>query len=253
MRKPLIAGNWKMNGTKDGITDLVTILVAGEVNNVDMLVIPPFVYLEQVGRELGESGIRLGAQNVDWRAQGALTGEIEASMLKEVGCELCLTGHSERRQLFAETDDQVACKFKACLEHDVTPILCVGETLQQRQAGQTMEVVLRQVRSVMEAVGPAGIGQGIVAYEPVWAIGTGESASPEQAEEVHGNIRQAIARDGPATAEKLRILYGGSVNSENAAELFRMEDIDGALVGGASLIGKEFLTICELAARGMEN
>ncbi len=248
MRKPLIAGNWKMNGTKDGITDLVTILVAGEVNNVDMLVIPPFVYLEQVGRELGESGIRLGAQNVDWRAQGALTGEIEASMLKEVGCELCLTGHSERRQLFAETDDQVACKFKACLEHDVTPILCVGETLQQRQAGQTMEVVLRQVRSVMEAVGPAGIGQGIVAYEPVWAIGTGEPASSQHAQEIIKSCRRVVRQLAFSAADSIRFLYGGSVNSGNIVELIAQPDIDGALAGGASLKADEFTKL--IAATG---
>jgi triosephosphate isomerase len=242
-----------MNGAKDRISDLVTMLVAGEVGNIDMLVFPPFVFLEQVSRELSGSNIRLGAQNVDWREQGPLTGEIDASMLKDVGCEYCLTGHSERRQLFAETDDQVASKFKACLEHDLTPVLCVGETLKQRQAGQTMEVVIRQVRAVAEAVGSAGIGQGIVAYEPVWAIGTGESASPDQAEEVHGQIRQMLKQDDPAMAENTRILYGGSVNRNNAAELFRMEDIDGALVGGASLISEDFLTICEAARRRMDD
>ena len=252
MRTPLIAGNWKMNGTKAAISDLVTRLVAGELGNVQTLVFPPFVFLEQVSRELQGSSIGLGAQNVDWREQGPLTGEIEASMLKEVGCNFCLAGHSERRQLFAETDKQVANKFKTCIESDLTPILCIGETLQQRQAGQTMDVVASQVRAVLDAVGISGIAGGIIAYEPVWAIGTGESASPEQADEVHGRIREMLKQLDPETAENMRILYGGSVNRENAAGLFLKENIDGALVGGASLVSEDFLMICTAAADTME-
>ena len=252
MRKPLVAGNWKMNGTKVGISELVARMVAGEQGKVQTVVFPPFVFLEQVSRELQGSSIGLGAQNVDWREQGALTGEIEASMLREVGCRYCLAGHSERRQLFAETDEQVARKFKICIENDLIPILCVGETIQQRQAGQTMEVVTSQVCAVLDAVGISGIAEGIIAYEPIWAIGTGESASPEQAEEVHGQIREMLEQQDPDTAENMLILYGGSVNRENAAGFFLKENIDGALVGGASLVGDDFLMICMAAADRME-
>ncbi|MCH7742345.1 MAG: triose-phosphate isomerase [Proteobacteria bacterium] len=252
MRKPLVAGNWKMNGTKVGISELVARMVAGEQGKVQTVVFPPFVFLEQVSRELQGSSIGLGAQNVDWREQGALTGEIEASMLREVGCRYCLAGHSERRQLFAETDEQVARKFKICIENDLIPILCVGETIQQRQAGQTMEVVTSQVCAVLDAVGISGIAEGIIAYEPIWAIGTGESASPEQAEEVHGQIREMLEQQDPDTAENMLILYGGSVNRENAAGFFMKENIDGALVGGASLVGDDFLMICMAAADRME-
>ena len=252
MRKPLVAGNWKMNGTKVGISELVTRMVAGEQGKVQTVLFPPFVFLEQVSRELQGSSIGLGAQNVDWREQGALTGEIEASMLREVGCRYCLAGHSERRQLFAETDEQVARKFKICIENDLIPILCVGETIQQRQAGQTMEVVTSQVCAVLDAVGISGIAEGIIAYEPIWAIGTGESASPEQAEEVHDQIREMLEQQDPDTAENMLILYGGSVNRENAAGFFMKENIDGALVGGASLVGDDFLMICMAAADRME-
>ena len=252
MRKPLVAGNWKMNGTKVGISELVARMVAGEQGKVQTVVFPPFVFLEQVSRELQGSSIGLGAQNVDWREQGALTGEIEASMLREVGCRYCLAGHSERRQLFAETDEQVARKFRICIENDLIPILCVGETIQQRQAGQTMEVVTSQVCAVLDAVGISGIAEGIIAYEPIWAIGTGESASPEQAEEVHGQIREMLEQQDPDTAENMLILYGGSVNRENAAGFFLKENIDGALVGGASLVGDDFLMICMAAADRME-
>jgi len=252
VRKPLVAGNWKMNGTKAGISGLVARLVADEPSGVEMLVFPPFVFLDQVSRELQDSAIGLGAQNVDWREQGALTGEIEASMLKEVGCSYCLVGHSERRHLFAESDGQVASKFEVCIESDLIPILCIGETLEQRRAGQTMAVVADQVRSVVDIVGLAGIARGIIAYEPVWAIGTGESASPDEAEDVHRNIRQMLKQRDSKTAESVRILYGGSVNRENAAGLFVKENIDGALVGGASLVSEDFLVICKAAAGRME-
>ena len=252
VRTPLVAGNWKMNGTKASISSLVGRLVAGEQGDVQTVVFPSFVFLEQVNRELQGSTLRLGAQNVDWREQGALTGEIEASMLKEIGCNYCLVGHSERRQLFAETDEQVANKFKTCIASRLIPIRCIGETLQQRQAGQTMEVVARQVQAVLDLVGVSGIAGGIIAYEPIWAIGTGESASPEQAEEVHGTLRQMLRQQDPETAENMRILYGGSVNRENAAGFFLKENIDGALVGGASLVSDDFLVICLAAANKME-
>jgi len=252
MRKYLVAGNWKMNGARRGIAELIGSLKGNVPVSVEVLVFPPSVYLDQVHADLEGSLIKLGAQNMDWRDQGAVTGELSSSMLKDVGCTYCLVGHSERRQLFAETDEQVANKFKACITNGLSPVLCVGESLEQRKTGQTMEVVARQIRAVIDSVGIAGVGEGIIAYEPVWAIGTGESATPEQAEEVHSAIRDLLSREDPATAENVQILYGGSVKRDNAAALFEKDNIDGALVGGASLVSNDFIGICQAAANRME-
>lgn len=258
MRKPVVAGNWKMNGSQASVAELmegllVERLAGSGFDNLQMLIFPSFVFLGQVGEAVKGSSIKMGAQNVDWRAQGALTGEIEASMLKDVGCSHCLVGHSERRAQFCETDAQVAEKYKACIANDLTPILCVGETLEEREAGQTMDVVSRQLQVVIEAVEILGMANGIIAYEPVWAIGTGKSASPEEADEVHRHIRAVLAKEDVEIAENMQILYGGSVNPGNAGKLFEKENIDGALVGGASLISEDFLMICEAAALKVEN
>jgi triosephosphate isomerase len=252
MRKPVVAGNWKMNGNQAGISNLMEALLASSFGDIQVLVFPSFVFLRQVSEIVKSSPISMGAQNVDWRSQGALTGEIEASMLKDVGCTHCLVGHSERRAQFFETDEQVAEKYKACIANDLVPILCIGETLEQRDEGQTMEIVSRQLQVVIETVGMSGIAGGIIAYEPVWAIGTGESASPEQANEVHSHIRAVLGREDEVIAENVQILYGGSVNQGNAKKLFEKENIDGALVGGASLVSEDFLVICEAAALKLE-
>lgn len=252
MRKSLVAANWKMNGTRRGVSDLVKSLGANVPDDLQVVVFPPYVYLDQVRSGLAGSSIEMGGQNVDWREPGAVTGEIAATMLKDMGCTYCLVGHSERRALFLETDEQVTDKFKTCLANGLSPVLCVGETLVDRQSGQTMEVIARQIRSVISGAGIAGIGNSIIAYEPVWAIGTGESATPEQAEEVHCAIRELLSKEDTATAEEIQILYGGSVKPDNAAGLFEKENIDGALVGGASLVVDDFVSICQAAVSGME-
>ena len=252
MRKYLVAGNWKMNGARRGIAQLIGSLKGNVPDSVEVLVFPPSIYIDQVGADLQGSLIKLGGQNVDWREQGAVTGEISVSMLKDVGCTYCLVGHSERRQLFAETDEQVVNKFKACIADGLSPVLCVGESLEQRKMGQTMEVVTRQIRAVIDGIGIAATRQGIIAYEPVWAIGTGESATPEQAEEVHSAIRDLLRQEDTETAENMQILYGGSVKQDNAAGLFEKDNIDGALVGGASLVSDDFIGICQAAANRME-
>ena len=242
-----------MNGSQAEVASLMEGLSGANFDGVQVLVFPSFVFLKQVSEAVAGSSIRMGAQNVDWRAQGALTGEVEASMLKDVGCSHCLVGHSERRTQFLETDAQVAEKFKACIAHGLTPILCIGELLEERDQGRTTEIVSRQLQAVIDAVGMSGIAGGIIAYEPVWAIGTGESASPEQADEVHSHIRTVLGQADGIVAENMQILYGGSVNPGNAKKLFEKENIDGALVGGASLKSEDFLMICEAAALMMED
>ncbi len=246
--KSLVAGNWKMNGSLASIAALLDGLTPFSDESVDVAVIPPYVYLETVKRQLGQSQIQLGAQHLDWRSEGAFTGEIAAHMLVELGCHYCLVGHSERRQYFGDTDERVADRFKACLEAGLVPVLCVGESLDERQAGKTGEVVSRQLAAVTDLVGDQ-IGKGVIAYEPVWAIGTGESATPDMAQEVHALIRQQIAAVTPAS--ETRLLYGGSVNPKNAEALFAQRDIDGALVGGASLKAEDFVAICEAASNAI--
>jgi triosephosphate isomerase len=211
---------------------------------------PPFVYLQEVARLLRDSALSLGGQDVCADAQGAFTGEISAAMLKDVGCEYVIVGHSERRLLYRESDQQVARKFAAAHARGLIPILCVGEQLADRDAGRTQEIVARQLEVVLELSGAGALEHGIVAYEPVWAIGTGRNASPEQAQDVHAFIRARIAARDARIAAATRIVYGGSVKAGNAAELFAMPDVDGGLIGGASLKADEFLTILAAAGPG---
>ena len=244
MAKPLIAGNWKMHGTVAEAAVLARQLVKNEQSftGVPMAIFPPTLHLGLVASELSGSSIALGAQNMSEHRSGAFTGEVSADMLKEVGCSYTLVGHSERRTLFGEVDSTVAYKFEAAQRSGLVPILCVGETLQQRQEGLTLEVVAEQINAVKEKVGIESLCRGVIAYEPVWAIGTGEVASPEQAQLVHGAIRELLGSRGIDTS----LLYGGSVKASNAAELFAQRDIDGGLVGGASLEAGEFLKIAQL-------
>ncbi len=250
MRRPLVAGNWKLHGSRAANTSLLDALRAGLRPEwaLDVLVCPPFVYLAEAHELLKGSPVLLGAQDASAEAQGAYTGEVSATMLKEVGCSHALVGHSERRSLHGESDELVARKFKAVVAAGLTPILCVGETLQEREAGATRTVVQRQLEAVFSVATPDELARGIVAYEPVWAIGTGHTASPEQAQEVHASIRHAVAARSARMASELRILYGGSVKGVNAQTLFAMPDIDGGLVGGASLDAGDFLAICSAAA-----
>lgn len=245
MRRPLIAGNWKMHGTKQSVAMLLHELVAGlsQIVNAELAVFPPFVFLEQAQKILNETSIALGAQNVCDSLAGAFTGEVSAAMLVEYACQYVIVGHSERRSLYAESDELVAAKFFSALQNQLTPILCVGETLQQREQNLTLEVVQQQLAVVLSlADNCPTLTKAVIAYEPLWAIGTGKTATPEQAQQVHAAIReQLIACD--AEFANIRIVYGGSVNPENANELFAMPDIDGALVGGASLDAGKFLAI----------
>jgi triosephosphate isomerase len=239
-----------MNGSLASSRQLVDALVAGvgAGANADLLVCPPYVYLGEVGRWLAGSSVALGAQDLSDRVgTGAFTGEVAGQMLRDVGCAYAIVGHSERRALYGETDAAVATKFRAALEAGLVPILCVGETLAEREGGQTQSVIGRQVAAVLDAAGVAAFGKAVVAYEPVWAIGTGRTASPEQAQEVHAFIRGMIAARDATIAAGLRILYGGSVKGANARNLFAMDDIDGGLVGGASLVATDFLEIYRAA------
>jgi len=245
----MVAGNWKMNASTLTNTDLTNALVAGAatLTNVQMVVFPPAPYLGQVQELLAGSAIALGAQNVSDKAQGAYTGEVSATMLKDFGVKYVLVGHSERRSLYGESDAIVAAKFKAVKTAGLIPVLCIGETLAQREAEATLDVVNGQLQAVIDLVGVAELATAVVAYEPVWAIGTGLTASPEQAQEVHQAIRAYLATQDAAVAEQVHILYGGSVNAATANELFAQSDIDGGLVGGASLDAQAFLAIGQAA------
>jgi len=249
MRKVLIAGNWKMNGSRASIKTLLDGIKAGiaAVNKADVAVCAPFIYLPDVAEQLAGTAIAWGAQNVSTEAKGAFTGEIAASMIADFNCKYIIVGHSERRSLYGETDEIVAKKFGVVVEAGMTPIFCVGETLEEREKGITEEVVARQVQAVIDMHGAAMLGKGVIAYEPVWAIGTGKTASPQQAQEVHAFIRGMIARADAGVAEKIIIQYGGSMNAANAKELLAQPDIDGGLIGGASLKAEDFLTICTSA------
>jgi triosephosphate isomerase len=251
MRRPVVAGNWKMHGSRSANGALLRELEQ-RLNPewpVDVVVFPPFVYLADAARTLDGGQIRLGAQDVCAEATGAFTGQVSASMLKDVGCRYVIVGHSERRRLYHEDDVLVARKFAAVLHAGLTPVLCVGETLEERENHHTESVVARQLEAVTAMNGAASFASGIVAYEPVWAIGTGRTASPQQAQAVHAYLRSRIAAQDANIAGHLRILYGGSVKGGNAAEIFSMPDVDGGLVGGASLSADEFLKICEAAAQ----
>lgn len=249
MRRPLVAGNWKMHGTLASVAELIKGLrnLALPVD-VDVVVMPPALYLAQVVAGLEGKGVAVGAQNCAAEPlQGALTGEVAAVQLVDVGCRYVLVGHSERRMLLGESDGLIARKFAAAQSCGLVPVLCVGETREEREAGRTIEVVSRQVDAVLEVVGIGAFVRAVVAYEPVWAIGTGLTATPEQAQEVHAAIRAQLAAEDAVVAAGVRILYGGSVKAASAAELFGMPDIDGGLVGGASLNADEFGAICRAA------
>jgi triosephosphate isomerase len=250
MRRKLVAGNWKMHGSRADNSALVeAILAAPKLESVTCVLCPPFVYLSDVARMLRGSAVKLGAQNVSAEAHGAYTGEVCATMLKDVGCDYVIVGHSERRALYYESDETVARKFAAAHSHRLIPILCVGELLAEREADRTFEVIGRQLEGVVALTGIESFAQAVIAYEPVWAIGTGRTASPRQAQEVHAFIRQRLAERDAKIADGLQILYGGSVKAGNARELFSQPDVDGGLIGGASLKAEEFLSIVA-AARG---
>ena len=249
MRQPLVAGNWKMNGSRESVKALLDGIKAGmgDVNKPEIAVCAPFVYLADVQQALTGTPIAWGAQNLSTEAAGAFTGEISADMIKDFGCKYVLVGHSERRALYGETDDIVAHKYEVALKAGLKPILCIGELLEEREKGITEEVVNRQLDAVINRVGIAALAEGVIAYEPVWAIGTGKTATPEQAQETHAAIRKKLAAQDAGVAEKVQILYGGSMNAGNAAELIGMDDIDGGLIGGASLKSNDFLTIGKAA------
>ena len=249
MRRPMVAGNWKMHGTRASVAELINGLAQQALPaDVDVAVFPSCLHLGQVVDGLAGKVVAVGAQDCATEVQqGALTGEVAASQLHDARCSLVLVGHSERRSLLGESDEVVTRKFAAAQASGLLPVLCVGETLAQREAGQTLEVVAAQLSAVADALGVGVFADAVIAYEPVWAIGTGLTASPEQAQEVHAAIRAQLAAKSPQLAEKVRILYGGSVKAASAAELFGMPDIDGGLVGGASLNADEFGAICRAA------
>ncbi len=250
MRKPIIAGNWKMNKTVAEATDLVEGIKKelGDLNAVDVVVCPPTTALSVVSQIVTDSQVDLGAQNMHWAASGAYTGEVAAEMLRELFCHYVILGHSERRQYFGETDEGVNKKAKAALAANLRPIVCVGETLEQREANDTEAVVEKQIRGSLADLGAKGLVETIVAYEPIWAIGTGLTASPEQAQDVHAMIRKVIASmTDQAVADSVRIQYGGSMKPANAKELLSQPDIDGGLIGGAALDAQSFVAIVKAA------
>jgi triosephosphate isomerase (TIM) len=250
MRTKIIAGNWKMNGTLERVDALITGVVAKVQANIakaEVAVCPSYVFLPSVAQKIKGSSIALGAQDLSDAEAGAYTGEISGSMLKACGCHYVIVGHSERRNGRGESNALVAAKFKAAQAQGLTPILCVGELLEDRESGTTNAVVAAQLDAVIEMNGIAALANSVIAYEPVWAIGTGKTATPEQAQEVHKMIRDKLAALDAAIAEGVRIQYGGSMNAANAAELLSMPDIDGGLIGGASLNVDDFLAICQAA------
>lgn len=249
MRQKLIAGNWKMHGSLAENQTRLTQLVSGLGDtSAQVAVCVPAPYFTQCKSVLAGSAIQCGSQNISEYEQGAYTGEISASMLKEFDVQYALVGHSERRELFAESSEQVAKKFAAAKQAKLIPVLCVGETLEQREAGITEQVIAEQISAVLDQVGIQGFSNSVVAYEPVWAIGTGKTASPEQAQAVHKAIRVQLNALNAEIAQKIQILYGGSVKPNNAAAIFAQADVDGALVGGAALNAQDFLQICNAAS-----
>ena len=249
MRRPLVAGNWKMNGNREMAETLFSAIGSALPENdaVDVVVCPPYVYLDLCSAVAGETPIALGAQDLDIHEPGAFTGAIAADMLVDIGCDFVILGHSERRSLYGESDADVGAKASVATAKGLTPIICVGETQEERESNVTADVVYRQLDAVIDGAGIGIFPKALVAYEPVWAIGTGLTATDEQAQEVHGLIRQRIAKASGQTAEDTRILYGGSVKPDNAAGLFSQPDIDGGLIGGASLKAADFLGIIEAA------
>ncbi len=247
MRRSLVIGNWKMNGTRASTQQLLGDLLAGlgeKALTGEVGVGVPFVFIPQAAEQLKNTGILLGSQNVSDQDAGAYTGEIAATMLREFGCSFAIVGHSERRLLYHESSPEVAARYNKAIEHGLTPVLCVGERLEQRELGETFNVIDEQLTAVLAVAGTASFLRAVIAYEPVWAIGTGKTATAEQAQAVHEFIRQRIASEDQHVAQAVRILYGGSVKPENAEALFAMPDIDGGLIGGASLDARSFLSIC---------
>jgi triosephosphate isomerase len=244
-RRPLVAGNWKLHKTLAESAQLAEQVVAGSKSiAAELVVAPGFVALARVAQVLGGSSVGLAAQNADWEAQGAFTGEVSVPQLKDVGCRYVILGHSERRQLFGEDDAMVNRKTRAALAYGVAPIVCVGEVLAERESGQAEAVVVRQVKLALAGIAADAATPIVIAYEPVWAIGTGRTAQPSDAQEMHARIRGTVGETlGGAIAEKMRILYGGSVKPDNAKTLLGQPDVDGALVGGASLVAESFLAI----------
>lgn len=243
-RRRLVVGNWKMNGSLRENADLLTEIVSGWQNDIqtEIVICPSFPYLQTVNAQLVNTSIRLGAQNVAEEEAGAFTGEVSARMLADLDCKFVIIGHNERRRLRGETDEQIIRKFKNTQAVGLIPILCVGESLAKREAGEYLDIIAGQLTAVINQVGLAAFKTAIIAYEPVWAVGTGKTATPEQAQEVHRFIRKQLCELG----SEVRIVYGGSVNAHNAKQLFECSDIDGALLGGASLNAKDFLTICNV-------
>ena len=251
MRNKLVAGNWKMHGSSSMASALVAEIAAGRPPSIDVAVFPPFPYLAGLTQQA--DGIGLGAQDVsEHEGQGAYTGEVSAAMLADVGAQWVLVGHSERRQYHAESDALVARKFAAARAGGLTPVLCVGETLQQHEGGQTHAVIQRQLQAVLQLNGIASFDTAVIAYEPVWAIGTGRTATPEWAQQVHAFIRSQLEKEDVTISRLTRLLYGGSVKAANAAELFAQADVDGGLIGGASLTSSDFLGICAAAHQALQ-
>lgn len=248
MRSNLVAANWKMNGNKALVAELLEGFVGAGIGvKSEVIVFAPSIFLPMTEGLLSGSSISWGGQNCSEWEKGAFTGETSMAMLQEFGCSHVLVGHSERRSIYGETDEVCAAKVKAALDQGLSPVLCVGETLEQRESGVTESVVKQQIEAVVSHIGIQMISKCVIAYEPVWAIGTGKTASPEQAQDVHAFIRSLLTEQDAEIANKVQILYGGSVNGATAKELFGMPDIDGGLVGGASLKLEEFVTICKAA------
>lgn len=248
MRRKLVAGNWKMHGTRAMARELVAAIAADMPDAVDVAVFPPFPYLAEALGARGDAQLGVGAQDVSAHSdQGAFTGEVSATMLKDVGCRYALVGHSERREYHDESDALIATKFAAAQAAGLVPVLCIGETLAQREAEKTQAVIARQLAAVVDAQGIDAFAEAVIAYEPIWAIGTGKTASPAQAQEVHAFIRSQLANEDAKIAKLTRIVYGGSMKPANAAELLAQPDVDGGLVGGASLAAADFLAICDAA------
>jgi len=247
-RKLLVAGNWKLNGSLTMTKELVLSIKSGLAanKNYDVAVFPPSIYLSHAAQFVGNE-VLFGAQTLSEYDAGAYTGEISGLMIKEIGCQLVLVGHSERREYYNESNEDIAKKFQAALKHGLTPVLCCGETLEHRKAGVTNEIVEQQIKAVIDLVGIDAFNNAVIAYEPIWAIGTGMTASSDQAQEVHAFIRSLLASFSDTIADRVQILYGGSVKGSNAKELFSMQDIDGGLIGGASLTADDFLAICKQA------
>ena len=250
MRRSFVAGNWKMNGSREFARDLANGVKGLEemAQTIDIAICPPYIYLPEVAAVLNQSAVAFGAQDLSVHAEGAYTGDISASMLLDVGCKYVIVGHSERRAGHGESDTVVAQKAAVARKAGLIPIICVGELLEERESGDTEKVIARQIDALLALEeGVSLLGHSVIAYEPVWAIGTGKTATPDQAQDEHAFVRQRIAAQDAGIADKLQILYGGSVKANNAKELFAMADIDGGLIGGASLVLNDFKVICEAA------